>query len=360
MDSPSDVSSPEDSGVLVSNGNGGVSLAMADSSDSDGGWITVVKRSPSSLRVSASSSSSSSSTAYRSDKDVLSEMESNSYSDSHPVRQPLPYDVSKAEFSDSDEMPEVIRNMPPYMIAACVSARERHVRARSFLKECIDIEEAFIRNSKQTMRKYFPFRVGAIDSETVRYINQYRKEIVQRVRFHKIIQGRMKRQYNRIQDLLKARRGSRKYYSLPPVMICELCSLANDSDARRVLNDSEVSICSNRICDKYVCMRCAFRIDQTTTFVPCPFCRSPLITFPSDSGFPISREDYRRIHGSLYPDLPLSTDQITCAVSVSTSTSIVPPALMDTHHSAGSVLNVDDLSDGPNHSNTTDNESEEV
>ena len=312
------------------------------SSDSDApAWIAT--NHPARVTLSVSSSSSSSSSSSRSDESVLLEMESGS---DIPIRAPLPFDEGKSElYSDADSAItlDAIRDLPPYLKAQCHATRQRHINARQLLKDLIEVEERFISESGRIHRKYFPLRVGTLDRDTIAYINSYRKEIGKRVRFHRVIQGRMKRQFNHLNDVIKGRRGSKAESSLPPILTCDLCNMCgtdseseSSTSSKKVLEDSKISVCSNRDCESLTCLQCAYKIEGPVR--PCPFCRSPLAAFPTSSGFLLSRDEYRKLHGSLFPEYPLQVDQMTTqsVLTISTSTSHHSVTMSDLHHSSSS------------------------
>lgn len=301
-----------------------------------GEWINVTPRA-----ASHPASASSSSASLRSDASILSEMDNNAYSSDHPIRAPLPFDEGKSELYDSDDSRvtlDAIRDLPPYLKAQCHLARERHLNVRKMLKEMIDIENRFITETTTLHAKYFPLRVGSLDKETVSFVNAYRKEIPQRVRFHRILNGRMKRQYNRLSDILKGRRGSKTPNSLPPILTCDVCNMCEESDShKKILTDSQVTVCSNRSCEHYTCMRCAFRIEPPSGKPPCPFCRSPLTCYPSDSGFPVSRDEFRQIQGSLFPEIPVEDSELTSQMIIHvSSSSLIPPTIVSDFHNFNS------------------------
>lgn len=280
-----------------------------------------------SLRISSSSSSESENDEVERDEEVLREILSSSYLQDNPTRQPPMFDMSKAEISDDDDtgIHDHIEALPVYMKAVCIKARSRNLAVKRLLKDMIDNEEAYIQRIGEMNTKYFPFQTCMIESEAKIFLANYKKEIGGRLRFHQVIQGRMKRQYNMVCDLLRGNFHTRKRCRPPPVLQCNLC-LLND-DHVRSLRDSEMAVCMNRDCVFLTCMKCAYKIKG----YECPGCRSMLALYPGGTmngpgNFPISREDYRTLHGSLIPEMPLTMGQFTTSSTISVSANLVPSA----------------------------------
>ena len=298
------------------------SYSSSSSSASSSGEEKVV---PSAATASSSSSSSvsfsSSNISSGIDAQVLKEMLECKYLSTNLVRAHKMMDISKAELSDSDEETfYYLMGLPPYMKAVCVKSRVRNLATKRLLKDLIDAEGAYITAHSKINLKHFPLQTCMIDLEVKNFIANYKREISNRIRFHSVIQGRMKRQYNRVCDLLKGRRGSRGRNSLPPVLQCSLCSMSGDV---HTLLDEETAFCLNRDCVFRTCMKCAFKL--TDEDKKCPGCRSSLAVFPgSHPPFVISREDYRALHGSLFPEMPLSISQFFHSNTIVTTSNLVP------------------------------------
>jgi len=273
------------------------------------------------------SSSESENDEVERDEEVLHEILSSSYLQDNPARQPSMFDMSKAEISDDDDtgVHDHIAALPVYMKAVCIKARSRNLAVKRLLKDMIDNEEAYIQRIGEMNTKYFPFQTCMIESEAKIFLANYKKEIGGRLRFHQVIQGRMKRQYNMVCDLLRGNFHTRKRCRPPPVLQCNLC-LLNDERVRN-LRDSEMAVCMNRDCIFLTCMKCAYKIKG----YECPGCRSMLALYPGGSmngpgNFPISREDYRHLHGSLIPEMPLTMGQFTTSSTISVSSNLSPSA----------------------------------
>lgn len=252
---------------------------------------------------------------------VLHQMKRCDYLSENPMRAPRMVDISKAEISSDDEETfDHVMALPNYMKAVCVKARSRNLAVKRLLKDLIDAEGAYISAISRINLKHFPLQTCMIDLEAKTFITNYKREVSNRVRFHSVIQGRMKRQYNRVHDLLLGREGSRGRNSMPPILQCSLCVMSGD--VRNLKND-EVSFCLNRSCVFHTCMKCAFKL--TDEEKKCPGCRSHLAVYPgSNPSFVISRGDYLSLHGSLFPEYPLTLSQFFSSNTIVTASNLAP------------------------------------